>query len=372
MRTKNHALAVFSLLLVFAAAGATLLGSVAEPPPRNWLERLSRDDRAALDAIIDQPLPEFTKDLRLIADEPLARRDLNGKVVVIQSWSSALAAGRRAPQELVRHLRAVDSEDLVLLALHTPDGATRVDDYLRRSPVEMPILVDPTGEYCDAIGVYKRPVNIVVDKHGVVRYAGLNPRGLRSAVTELLAEDYDSERVVEPSQAGAAAYPPHNQGRLSADKDLQGQAGPRIAVEQWMNGAVDTQDKVIVLEFWATWCPPCRAAIPHLNELATTFGDRVAIIGVTSEKLDDFREGLEKHELDLNEFRYAVAIDTQARAYRFVGVRGIPHTVVMSSEGMVRWQGHPSGLSEETLEAIVRADEAARRGQARSGRWVRE
>ena len=46
----------------------------------------------------------------------------------------------------------------------------------------VPVLLDSTGEFCDALGIYKDPVNVIVDRNGVVRYAGLNGNGLKQAV----------------------------------------------------------------------------------------------------------------------------------------------------------------------------------------------
>ena len=47
-----------------------------------------------------------------------------------------------------------------------------------------------------------------------------------------------------------------------------------VSAEKWLNAdsfsLEDNKDKVVVLEFWATWCPPCRASIPHLKELSAT------------------------------------------------------------------------------------------------------
>ncbi|HRJ50821.1 MAG TPA: redoxin family protein, partial [Phycisphaerales bacterium] len=62
-----------------------------------------------------------------------------------------------------------------------------------------------------------------------------------------------------------------------------GDAAPPIKVDEWVKGeAVGSFDKgkVYVVEFWATWCPPCRAAIPHLTTLQREYKD-VTIIGVT-------------------------------------------------------------------------------------------
>ncbi|MFG0252547.1 MAG: redoxin domain-containing protein [Phycisphaerales bacterium JB038] len=372
MQMHRHALSTLALTLTVGLAGLATPQACAEPTPTKWRALLNEEDRGFLEAVVDSPLPEFGKDLKVLSEKPLAREDLQGKVVVLQSWSSATSAGRKAPAALQHDLRQVASDDLLLLGLHTPDGAENADTYVAGNDLGMPILIDLTGEYSDALGVYKRPVNLVVDKHGTIRYAGLNARGLRKAVEELLAEEYDEAKVVEAAPAGKVAYPAHNKAKLYAKKNLQGQKGPQVQAEYWMTDQPEMSDKVMVVEFWATWCPPCRSSIPHLNELVDHFGDQIALVGISSEKLADFENGLEKYKLDLADFKYAVAVDPQGRSSRFVGVEGIPHTVVMSSDGVVRWQGMPQNLTEATLQAIVRADKAQRLGgEAKSGRWLK-
>jgi len=57
--------------------------------------------------------------------------------------------------------------------------------------------------------------------------------------------------------------------------------------------------KAVVLEFWATWCAPCVAAIPHLNELATQFKDRpVVFLSVSDETPSVVEAFLQKHPID--------------------------------------------------------------------------
>jgi len=62
-----------------------------------------------------------------------------------------------------------------------------------------------------------------------------------------------------------------------------GDAAPALQVKQWVKGdAVKgfAKDKIYVVEFWATWCGPCKASIPHLTELAKSHKD-VTFVGVS-------------------------------------------------------------------------------------------
>ena len=112
---------------------------------------------------------------------------------------------------------------------------------------------------------------------------------------------------------------------------------------------------ITVLEQWATWCPPCRSSIPHLNSLAQRYHKQgVRVVGVTNEtdrgKLLKFIAGMG------SSFKYAVAMDEngvmddwQSR-YK---VQGIPHAYVIDHEGRVRWSGHPMAGLDGVLERLV-------------------
>ena len=63
-----------------------------------------------------------------------------------------------------------------------------------------------------------------------------------------------------------------------------GQKAPSLAKITWMKGAaVETGTAVTVVEFWATWCGPCKTSIPHLTELQKKYADKVHIVGISNE-----------------------------------------------------------------------------------------
>lgn len=105
-----------------------------------------------------------------------------------------------------------------------------------------------------------------------------------------------------------------------------------------------TPHPVYVLESWATWCPPCRQTIPHLNSLAQQFQNRgVVFVGITSEtdeaKIKQFVAGMG------NNMKYPVALDKshEMDAYaRHFNAQGIPHAYLVDCMGVVRWHGHPA------------------------------
>src|SRR5688572_10419586 len=74
-----------------------------------------------------------------------------------------------------------------------------------------------------------------------------------------------------------------------------GDPAPAIEPKAWIQGSPVTKyepGRVYVVEFWATWCPPCVASIPHLSELQKKYADKLTIVGVNVDSLG------EKMELD--------------------------------------------------------------------------
>lgn len=145
---------------------------------------------------------------------------------------------------------------------------------------------------------------------------------------------------------------------LYAKNDLRGKAAPAIVAERWMTGAApETKGKVVVLDFWATWCPPCRKSIPELNDIADSFKDDVVVVGVSDEKPEVVQEFMAGTKM-----AYHVAVDPQGTTSKAVGVRGIPHVLVISPDGIVRWQGFPlddkEPLTKATIAQIVAACKA--------------
>ena len=142
-------------------------------------------------------------------------------------------------------------------------------------------------------------------------------------------------------------YPEPVQKSLHAD-DLRGKPAPAFEVGQWITDEPDRRGKVVLIDFWATWCGPCRRAMPELNELQARFKDDLVVIGISDQAPDIIRTFMAKTELD-----YSVATDPDATMKREIHVTGIPHVLIISTDGIVRWQGCPLTKQEPLTEAIV-------------------
>jgi thiol-disulfide isomerase/thioredoxin len=128
-----------------------------------------------------------------------------------------------------------------------------------------------------------------------------------------------------------------------AAKSFLNQPAPEIVAEKWVTDAPETKGKFILIEFWATWSEPCRAFIPLLNQLQEKFRDRLVVIGLSNESDAEIRNMAEPR------IEYALACDPQHRSLTAVGVRSIPHSLLIDPQGIVRFEGHPGYLEQLNL-----------------------
>ena len=89
------------------------------------------------------------------------------------------------------------------------------------------------------------------------------------------------------------------------------------------------RDKVVIVNFWATWCPPCVAEMPELQSLYQKYGDRVAFVMVTNEKQEVVEAFMEKNQYLMPVF-YLATNPPEIFAFR-----GYPTTFIISREGRI-------------------------------------
>jgi len=130
-------------------------------------------------------------------------------------------------------------------------------------------------------------------------------------------------------------------------KSVLNQPAPEFVVEKWLTKEPDRQGKFVLIDYWATWCPPCRKAIPELNGFQKKFGDKLVVIGIS----DEPEETVTKFANP--KIEYASAIDTQKRMKKALAVTGIPHCILIDPKGIVRWEGFPLLEGEELTEKVV-------------------
>lgn len=135
---------------------------------------------------------------------------------------------------------------------------------------------------------------------------------------------------------------------------------PAINITDWVLNKPDDitlSGKYIVLEFWATWCGPCIAAVPHMNELQSNVNDPdLMFISMTDESVEKIKRTVKKID-----FKSAVVTDlTKQTQVGFgdgkKGLEAYPMTVLIDNKGIVKWVGEPKQLSEDILNKFVSSE----------------
>ncbi|NTV75239.1 MAG: redoxin domain-containing protein [Holophaga sp.] len=162
------------------------------------------------------------------------------------------------------------------------------------------------------------------------------------------------------------AAPPVQAAPKPASQLRTGDPAPALGGVRWIKGAPGEGFKpgqAYVVEFWATWCHPCRLMMPHLSKLAREFKGKVTFLGISimepdkdakglAERLDGFVAGMG------DQMDYNVGQDTADKLIertwpRAAGRSSIPCTFVVDGKGRIAWIGHPAYL-EGVLPAVLR------------------
>ncbi len=190
--------------------------------------------------------------------------------------------------------------------------------------------------------------------------------GLEVTVTERF-ENWVFDEAVEPDEfafqpppdaqrqdhlfAMTPAEPPQRQ-EPRPTPSLIGEAAPEVELQR-MDGTTATLaahrgQEVVLLDFWATLCPPCREAMPVLDDLAEEYADRGVVLYAVNqgEEVEQITAFLDEHDLQLN-----VALDPEHQVGAAFGIPGLPTLVVIDQEGVV--QGFHVGFAPALKDSLI-------------------
>jgi cytochrome c biogenesis protein CcmG/thiol:disulfide interchange protein DsbE len=181
------------------------------------------------------------------------------------------------------------------------------------------------------------------------------PQGLLDVVTtvkqlELDQAVNDSLFVFEPKRGWTEVEMlalPGEQRML-----LTGERAANFALKTLDGEAValaDLQGRVVVLDFWATWCGPCREELPLIEKLRTEFGDAVQFYGVNDEDSSTVKKFVKEKNIHT-----PVLLDSRHEVHMRYGVRAIPSLLIVGRDGVIR-QHFIGSRSEPVLREAIQS-----------------
>jgi thiol-disulfide isomerase/thioredoxin len=191
----------------------------------------------------------------------------------------------------------------------------------------------------------------------------------------LLREEADfGERIFQlvqmsgtPEQKRAAAGGRVQLRDRARQAEILGSIAPEISVKTWINGEPatlgDLRGRVVLLEFWATWCKPCAEMFPKLRELDAEYRDRgLDVIALTrhymayrataasqEEELELMRKVIGEHGLT-----FRVGVSEDERTQELYGATGLPMLALIDKCGVVRYAHFGGGVDPKFKEILAK------------------
>jgi peroxiredoxin len=111
----------------------------------------------------------------------------------------------------------------------------------------------------------------------------------------------------------------------------------------------DLKGKVVMLNFWATWCPPCRKEMPDLEAIYTQFSSQgFVILGISDDEPDKVRQFVQQHGVT-----YPVLLDPGSKVNKLLHIQGIPKTFIYDREGKIVAESIDMRTQKQFLEMLA-------------------
>ena len=127
-----------------------------------------------------------------------------------------------------------------------------------------------------------------------------------------------------------------------------GEKAPALTGVTWLKGNAPAAGIPVIVEFWATWCGPCKTSIPHLAKLAQNHAGKLAVVGLSDEDSATVAPFIVSAKMEYN----VGLLQDPGRNAWMADVEGIPHAFLVAADGTVLWKGHPMGL-DPVVEQVL-------------------
>ena len=163
----------------------------------------------------------------------------------------------------------------------------------------------------------------VKEKEGVLPgYENLNIENLPNDVVDKLPEDWQT--ATETEKPGLAT------GDVAPDFELTTLAGDTVKLS-------DYRGKTVMLNFWASWCPPCRSEMPHMENYYNANKDsgEVEILAVNMTKTEKNKEKSAKEFVDEYKLTFPILLDVDSDVMKMYQIKVYPTSYIINAEGVI-------------------------------------
>ena len=252
----------------------------------------------------------------------------------LRDWKAAAAAA----EEMVEHAKEKREEAIAHyqlgLVLLEEGMERRKDDPLRRAHEELGKALAIAPKFPLAIFTDGRTLAFLKqDEDAKVRFVQFVEMNKEDSPERQRAMLY----IAQPELARAAMAPPFTVTTLD---------GRQISLD-------DLQGKVVLIDFWATWCGPCREALPHVREIAKKFAEQPLIVLSVSVDTDDakWKEFVAKNEMTWPQYCDHGFTGPVAKSF---GVQAIPNTYTIDADGILQDQHIGDADIDGKLKKLVK------------------